>query len=56
MALEIIVRRRRNAKRRPKTDSRDIVDPPEAKEKDDQPANDNDGDGAWPLIPFPDGF
>jgi hypothetical protein len=53
MALEIIVRRRRNAKRPPDTASRDKPDPPESTKKEDAPANDNEG--AWPFIPFPDG-
>jgi hypothetical protein len=52
MALEIIVRRRRNAKRPPDTDSRDRPDPSESAKKEDAPANDNEG--AWPFIPFPD--
>ena len=62
MALEIIVRRRRTAKRLPETDSRETPEPPdsvgedepEATEKADPPVNDNEG--AWPLIPFPDGW
>jgi hypothetical protein len=52
MALEIIFRRRRNAKRPPDTDSRDRPDPPESPKKEAAPANDNEG--AWPFIPFPD--
>ena len=52
MALEIIVRRRRNATPPSGTDAREKSDPPENPNKEDRPANDNEG--AWPFIPFPD--
>lgn len=56
MALEIIVRRRRSTTPPPDTDTnaREKSDLPESAKKEDQPANDNDG--AWPFIPFPDGW
>ena len=60
MALEIIVRRRRTAKRLQEPDSRNKPDslnknePAEHKTRDDLPANDNEGE--WPLIPFPEGW
>jgi hypothetical protein len=53
MALEIIIRRRRTAKRLQEPDSRNTTESAEPKAKDTPPANDNEGE--WPLIPFPDG-
>ena len=54
MALEIIVRRRRNAERPVDTDSREKPIAPERAAKEDPPANDNEG--TWPFVPFPEGW
>jgi hypothetical protein len=58
MALEIIIRRRRAIDRPPETGSPDTPAPPESVTAEQQaasdPANDN-SDGAWPFIPFPEG-
>jgi hypothetical protein len=53
MALEIIVRRRRNFNPPPDTAAREKSPPPERANGENPPANDNEG--AWPIIPFPDG-
>ena len=58
MALEIIIRRRRAMDRPPEAGSPDTSAPSESVTAEQQaasgPANDND-DGAWPFIPFPEG-
>jgi len=60
MALEIIIRRRRAIDRPPEAGSPDTSAPPEIVTAEHEqraasdPANDN-GDGAWPFIPFPEG-
>lgn len=53
MALEIVVRSRRDGKRSPETNRRDGSDPSRKATDQAQPANDNDE--VWPLIPFPEG-
>ena len=54
MALEIIVRRRRNTTPPQASDAGEKSEVPENTKKDEPPANDNEG--AWPFIPFPDGW
>ena len=53
MAVEIIVRRRRNPVPPPGADAPEKSESPETSNKDDPPANDNEE--TWPFIPFPDG-
>ena len=54
MALEIIVRRRRNAERPPQTDPREKSGQPERESKEAPPANDNEGTRT--IIPFPESW
>jgi hypothetical protein len=56
-ALEILVLSQRNKDQSAEADRRDGAKPSEKPVDQARPpvtANDNDGDEAWPLIPFPD--